>query len=548
MPPSKVSRVAKSSGLVKKPATASAPRSKTSETASSKKKQKKRASAKKSNTPKPAETSIVIAGHKRSIVVVEEDSNDDGTIQPSKRRRTGGNTNAHDYHAVRERPPPRDYGATFARKSTAHFTWGALLMSPPLQPQSSRSAPKNKSTIPRNKGKEVVRPRSWQARPSSGRYSGILSRTATPESELEPQPKSRTCPFLRIPLEIREDIYKYILVADEPIRVHQGWSAVYPRNRVGIRTELIRTCRQVRKEALNTLYGENTFLYLLRDAAELPALNAQGENEIVVQHPLATDNDALSDYEADSADEYSDEDDVVTNRPSSSSFLADGHTAADIDIRRFGHKFRKLMIVAEANRANAPYRLSMANAINVFRGLRPIRPRIHTLTIDITPQRDPRTGDVSFLDFFERSSEVVRTLRGLPCQFIEILVNTGVSVGSSSGGDGDGSGGDGGDSPGKGQLGQEKIVLNMKYAANIRRAKRGEKDLWRDDRVMQSYRSAKAGEAQKKLDSLPAAIRKIWEATNGQFKRRQQDEFGDDEEDYCCEDWEDSLLFQDGTF
>ncbi|KAK1726560.1 uncharacterized protein BDZ83DRAFT_574108 [Colletotrichum acutatum] len=465
MPPAKVSRVAKSSRVVKKPATPSAPRSKTAETASSKKKQKLRASAKKAKTPKPAETTIVIAGHKRSIVVVEEDSNDDGTIQPSKRRRTGGNTNPHDYHT---------------------------------------------------------------ARPKSGRYSGILSRTATPESETEPQPKSRTCPFLRIPLEIREDIYKYILVADEPIRVHQGWSAVYPRNRVGIRTDLIRTCRQVRKEALNTLYGENTFLYLLRDAAELPALNAQGENEIVVQHPLATDNDALSDYEADSADEYSDGEDEVTNGPSSS--LADGHTAADIDIRRFGHKFRKLMIVAEANRANAPYRLSMANAIDVFRGLRPIRPRIHTLTIDITPQRDPRTGDVSFLDFFERSSEVVRTLRGLPCQFIEILVNTGVSVGGG---------------------GQEKIVLNMKYAANIRRAKRGENDLWRDDRVMQSYRSAKAGEAQKKLDSLPAAIRKIWEASNGQFKRRRRDEeFGDDDEDddYCYEDWEDSLLFQDGAF
>ncbi|KAF4779687.1 hypothetical protein HER10_EVM0005843 [Colletotrichum scovillei] len=484
MPPAKVSRVAKSSRVVKKPVTASAPRSKTSETASSKKKQKIRASAKKSKTPKPAETTIVIAGHKRSIVVVEEDSNDDGMIQPRKRRRTGGNTNAHDYHA---------------------------------------------------------------ARPNTGRYSGILSRTDTPESEPEPEPKSLGCPFLRIPLEIREDIYKYILVADEPIRVHQGWSAVYPRNRVGIRTDLIRTCRQVRKEALNTLYGENTFLYLLRDAAKLPALNAQGENEIVVQHPLATDDDALSDYEADSADEDSDGEDDVTNGPSS--FLADGHTAADIDIRRFGHKFRKLMIVAEANRANAPYRLSMANAINVFRGLRPIRPRIHTLTIDITPQRDPRTGDVSFLDFFERSSEVVRTLRGLPCQFIEILVNTGVSVGSSSsGGDGDGSGGDGSDNPGKQRQGQEKIVLNMKYAANIRRAKRGEKDLWRDDRVMQSYRSAKAGEAQKKLDSLPAAIRKIWEASNGQFKRRQQDEFGDDEDDYCYEDWEDSLLFQDGAF
>ncbi|KAK1673485.1 hypothetical protein BDP55DRAFT_556341 [Colletotrichum godetiae] len=411
---------------------------------------KGRASAKKERTPKPAEATVVIAGHKRTITVAEEDSNDDGTIQPIKRRRVGGNINAHDYHA---------------------------------------------------------------ARAKSSRYSSILSRTATPESEPEPEPESRTCPFFRIPLEIREDIYKYILVADEPIRVRQGWSAVYPRNRPGIPTDLLLSCRQVRREALNTLYGENTFLYLLRDAAEPPALNAQGENEIVVQHPLA--NDALSDYEADSAYEYSDDDDRL---PASSSSLGNNYKGTEIDVRRFGHKFRKLMIVAEPNRAEASYRLSMANAINVFRLLRPIRPRIHTLTIDITPQRDPGTGDLSFLDFFERSSEVVRTLRGLPCQFIEILVNTG--------------------------RGQEKIRLNMKYAANIRRAKRGEKDLWRDDQVMQSYRSAKAGEAQRKLESLPAAIRKIWEASNGRFKRQRVD-FDDDDD---CDDYGEFFLFEDDDF
>ncbi|KAL2880960.1 hypothetical protein SGCOL_003612 [Colletotrichum sp. CLE4] len=516
MPPSKISRVAKSSRVGRKAATTGVPRNKTAETASFQMK-KGRASAKKERTPKPAEATVVIAGHKRTITVAEEDSNDDGTIQPIKRRRAGGNINAHDYHAVREKPPPRDYGATFARKSTAHFTWGAPHFPLPPPPQSQ---------LARNKGK-VVRPGSWQARAKSSRYSGILSRTATPEPE--PEPESRTCPFLRIPLEIREDIYKYILVADEPIRVRQGWSAVYPRNRPGIPTDLLLTCRQVRREALNTLYGENTFLYLLRDAADPPALNAQGENEIVVQHSLA--NDALSDYEADSAYEYSDDDDHL---PASSSPLGNNYTGTEIDVRRFGHKFRKLMIVAEPNRAEASYRLSMANAINVFRLLRPIRPRIHTLTIDITPRRDPGTGDLSFLDFFERSSEVVRTLRGLPCQFIEILVNTGVSV-SGVGGDGEGN---------QEKRGQEKIRLNMKYAANIRRAKRGEKDLWRDDQVMQSYRSAKAGEAQRKLESLPAAIRKIWEGSNGRFKRQRVD-FDDDDD---CDDYGEFFLFEDDDF
>ncbi|GJC81740.1 hypothetical protein ColLi_04578 [Colletotrichum liriopes] len=251
-----------------------------------------------------------------------------------------------------------------------------------------------------------------------------------------------------------------------------------------VETSILRSCRQVRNEAVNVLYGENTFLYLLRETANLPETNTLGDNDIVVQHPLMAD-EPVSEYEDNSEDEY-DEDDLLPAARSTQG------TEVEIDIRRYGHKFRKLMIVAEPNRTEKGYLLSMANAIGVFRNLKPIRPRVHTITIEITPIRQIDTGEISFLDFFEKTSEVVRALKGLPCQFIEILVNTG-----------------GGN--------QERIRLNMKYAAKIRRAKRGQEDLWKHDRVMQSYRSMQAGEAQRNLERLSVMIRKIWEEPNGRF-------------------------------
>ncbi|KAK2062920.1 hypothetical protein LY76DRAFT_536098 [Colletotrichum caudatum] len=320
----------------------------------------------------------------------------------------------------------------------------------------------------------------------------LSSRMSSPET----LNNKNAFPLMKLPIEIRRKIYKEILVVKDPIRVRQGWSAVYPRNRPMVGTGILRACRQVRNEAVDVLYGENTFLYLLRETAKLPATKILGENEIVVHHPLMADELSLSEYEANSDDEY-DEDDLLPEARSARD------PEIEIDICRYGHKFRKLMIVAEPNRFDKGYLLSMANAIGVFRNLKPLRARVHTITIEITPIRQVDTGEISFLDFFEKTSEVIRTLKGLPCQFIEVLVNTG-----------------GGN--------QERIRLNMKYAARIRRARRGQEDIWEHDQVMQSYRGMKAGEAQRSLEKLSTMIRDIWEEPNGRFVGSLA---GDDESD-----------------
>ncbi|KAK1966621.1 hypothetical protein LY78DRAFT_657081 [Colletotrichum sublineola] len=433
--------------------------------------------------------------HKRQISLDEEDNNDDGMMRPTKRRKGGKGPDPHDYYAIHETPPARDHGAAFARKSTALYTWGAnpkpsFASQLEIQPKKAE-----RTTALSRKGKSAVRPTNS---PQSGFQPGrgnLSSRMTSPET----QDNENAFPLMRLPVEIRQKIYREILVAKDPIRVRQGWSAVYPRNRPMVETSILRACRQVRNEAVDVLYGENTFLYLLRETAKSPATNILGENEIVVQHPLMVD-EPLSEYEGNSEDEY-DEDDLLPAAQSTQD------PEVEIDICRYGHKFRNLMIVAEPNRFDKGYLLSMANAIGIFRNLKPLRARVHTITIEITPIRQIDTGEISFLDFFEKTSEVIRALKGLPCQFIEVLVNTG-----------------GGN--------QERIRLNMKYAARIRRAKRGQEDIWSNDQVMQSYRSMKAGEAQRSLEKLSVMVRDIWEEPNGRFvgSRAGDDENGEEDD------------------
>ncbi|KAK1995852.1 hypothetical protein LX36DRAFT_639073 [Colletotrichum falcatum] len=441
---------------------------------------KAHASATKTKSTGTHQDAISGGRHKRQIPLAEDDSDDDGMMRIIKRRKGGRGPNPHDYHAVREMPPARDHGASFARKSTAIYTWGANPKpSFPTQPKTQLQKVERTAATSR-KGKAAARStKSPQPGLQPGRES-LSSRMASPET-LDDE---KGFPLMKLPIEIRRMIYKEILVVKDPIRVRQGWSAVYPRNRPMVETSILRACRQVRNEAVDVLYGENTFLYLLRETAKIPATNILGENEIVVQHPLMAD-EALSEYEGNSEDEY-DEDDLFP------AALSAQDPEVEIDICRYGHKFRNLMIVAEPNRFDKGYLLSMANAIGVFRNLKPLRARVHTITIEITPILQVDTGEISFLDFFEKTSEVIRALRGLPCQFIEILVNTG---------------------GGK----QERIQLNMKYAAGIRRAKRGQEDIWKNDQIMQSYRSMMAGEAQQRLEKLSVMVRDIWEKTNGRF-------------------------------
>ncbi|GJC81741.1 hypothetical protein ColLi_04579 [Colletotrichum liriopes] len=185
----------KSTGVARKKqnsAAASRSKSTSSKGKGNARKIKAQPSAKESKSAGPPQATIIVGGQKRHIAVAEEDSDDDGTIRPTKRRKGGKGPDPYDYHAIREAPPPRDYGASFARKSTARLTWGAPIIhrSAQSQPKAQPNKAERKTGSSRNqsKGKEVVHlNNSSQSRPKAGHGSLLLS-MAGPETQTMSDP------------------------------------------------------------------------------------------------------------------------------------------------------------------------------------------------------------------------------------------------------------------------------------------------------------------------------------------------------------------------
>ncbi|KAK2777733.1 hypothetical protein CKAH01_11930 [Colletotrichum kahawae] len=478
---------------------------------------KERASAEK--PPKrPTPDAVLKYAQKRGITLAESESDDDGMRKPPRKRRKAAKKKTWDDFVEREMPIPRDYGAAFAAKSTAHYTWGAPMTFTPPLPKAPELKKAVAATNAKGKGKgkktakcatpfldesdddDIYGPPSPDPTPNKPKHGSVIDLTT------QDMPTGKIW-FMKFPPEIRDRIYGFVLVADNPVQVRQGWSTLYPRNRPCLDTAILRTSRDIWKEAIDIFYGGNKFLYLLRETAPARVCEAgDGEDEIVVQHPLAPMEEYSTDYDADDDDEYND-DMPLTG--------ASKNPHVEIAIHRYGHKFRQIKILAEPNRTEKGYLLSMANAISVFRNLKPIKCRIHTIEIEITPSHDRETGDLTFLNFFEKTSEVMKALRGLPCQFIEIIVNI------------------------SDRQKQERIRVNMKYAAKVRRARRGEDDPWKGDLQMENYRIAAAGEAQAQLDNIPASIHAFWDGPKDKNKAQGSAILGDGDEDDDDEDDED---------
>jgi hypothetical protein len=76
--------------------------------------------------------------------------------------------------------------------------------------------------------------------------------------------------FMDLPLELRLDIYEYILVSDEPISfgnrsafLHPPMTSLAITNPLGRYLPLTQVSRQIRDETTPLLYGQNTFNVLL---------------------------------------------------------------------------------------------------------------------------------------------------------------------------------------------------------------------------------------------------------------------------------------------
>ena len=76
--------------------------------------------------------------------------------------------------------------------------------------------------------------------------------------------------FLDIPMEIRVQIYRYLLRQNESIDIYQLLRLGDEPNRVRLQPCILRSCRKVSSEALPVLYGENTWNVVINNTLEDP--------------------------------------------------------------------------------------------------------------------------------------------------------------------------------------------------------------------------------------------------------------------------------------
>ena len=64
----------------------------------------------------------------------------------------------------------------------------------------------------------------------------------------------------RLPMELRHEIYRELLLAKNDQALHCQWRA-FVFEKANIHPAILRTCKQIHAEASEILYGDNTFIY-----------------------------------------------------------------------------------------------------------------------------------------------------------------------------------------------------------------------------------------------------------------------------------------------
>lgn len=176
------------------------------------------------------------------------------------------------------------------------------------------------------------------------------------------------CFLTMIPLEIREKIFAYLLLADDPIQVLHGWAKLYQRQRSNLRPAIMSTCWEIYRNTSVFLYGRNVFRYMVRDRAASDAYPRFGQ---------------------------------------------------DINVVRYMPLFRRLELKIERSRTERAYCTSLANAIRL---LNRNGANLHTLTLDVSPTVEGDT--LSTVGYFHRGGEIIEALKALKTCFIVVQVYT----------------------------------------------------------------------------------------------------------------------------
>ncbi|KAK3187048.1 hypothetical protein K4F52_004214 [Lecanicillium sp. MT-2017a] len=231
--------------------------------------------------------------------------------------------------------------------------------------------------------------------------------------------------FIGLPDLVRDQIYRYLLLAENPIRVHGSWELVFRNQRLNLSSSILRVSKQIHHEAARILYGENTFHYLLRDGPS------------TVRNVAQIAYDDTVDPAADAEESESDWQDGNTTSARRPALRLSGRRARqrpaenkDINLDTYKSYFRSISIEAEHNRFREDTRERLANAISVFavdsdsQQQQPVW--LRNLTIRVSPMWEPKLrksgkrGDLTFVDFFASDTNVMAAIRKVPSDFLVV--------------------------------------------------------------------------------------------------------------------------------
>ncbi|KAG9255335.1 uncharacterized protein F5Z01DRAFT_735898 [Emericellopsis atlantica] len=351
----------------------------------------------------------------------------------------------------------------------------------------------------------------------------------------------------RLPTEIRRRILRELLVAEQAIEVHSNWVRLYSsratRSRSGpltiLHTGILRTCKAMYWEGISVLYGDNEFLYKIRDAQ----VTAPADIDItcVAQDNSAPNGDEESDISLDEDDsdaEYQDEEvqRAAVSRPQRRRRRDEPKT---IFFDKMFPLFRRILIEAEKNRHGVDTKVRMTEAIKAFtnppqpirrgKGDVPISPleedrkrvaNIHTLRIRVFPslQREPSTvtgqpGSIvgyTFSSFFNEDCSVFKAAkRLLPQRLILDVMSKYLNEAKKN----------------------KRMTIDMRAQRITRMVKDSGVDIWAKDMTMQRSRRQASNKTRSHLQQVESGFVAHCASFGASVEDEDEDEYSSDFEE-----------------
>ncbi|KAK0752038.1 hypothetical protein B0T18DRAFT_444392 [Schizothecium vesticola] len=256
---------------------------------------------------------------------------------------------------------------------------------------------------------------------------------ARPKTKATPKKKSQsTCSslpadyFCTIPTEVRENIFRHLLISNKPIQVSKIWTDVARAitRRTGrcrlsaqqrdeadddtattIDARILSVCRQAHQEGSRILYSENTFFYKLRDGDSVPFYALTPSSPACRRPARDTAGGRAQDWHTTW---------LASNKP------------GPINFGRYGPLLRRLRVELEPNRStDEKYENLLVCALEALVSRPGIPISLHVLSLAISPSLSATGGPggpryLSTAPFFAPGHRAMKALQKITTNYLHL--------------------------------------------------------------------------------------------------------------------------------